>query len=299
MLVVAAVAVVVALLAGCSGPGDLGNGWGVLPSPSWPVAAVGMCLTSGGSVDYTGKGDPTTIPVGCDKPHKLEVVQTGRFPEAAEVPVWGSQPMQAAYADCGAAATAYLSADWHRGWLFLHIGHPTSASWSGGDRGYVCGIAEFERNDWSAPALERIGTLKGDLAPGGAGKVALGCVKLIGGETDGPGFYAVASQKRVECAALHGAEFAGIVPQPEGTYPTWEAQRSFAAPRCDTLVAAMLGLSTQALHERRDVRSLFTYLDDEPDWQAGEHVSICYAMVSTTHMVRATLKGLGSSPLPY
>src|SRR5512133_2345030 len=74
--------------------------------------------------------------------------------------------------------------------------------------------------------------------------------------------------------------------------------RTGRPPGCDNLVAAMVGLSTRALHERGDVRSLFTYLDDEPDWQAGEHVSICYAMVSTTHMVRATLKGLGSRPLP-
>jgi hypothetical protein len=60
----------------------------------------------------------------------------------------------------------------------------------------------------------------------------------------------------------------------------------------------MVGLSTRALHERGDVRSLFTYLDDEADWQAGEHVRICYAMVSTTHMVRATLEGLGARPPP-
>lgn len=40
-------------------------------------------------------------------------------------------------------------------------------------------------------------------------------------------------------------------------------------------------------------------LDDETEWPAGEHFNLCYAMVSTTHMVRATLKGLGSGPLPY
>jgi hypothetical protein len=293
-------AAVVALLAGCSDPGDLGDTWGALPSPSWPVAAVGTCLTSGGSIDYTGKGDPNTSQVGCDKPHKLEVVQTGRFPDAAQVSDWGSEPMQAAYTDCGTAATAYLGADWHRGWLFLHIGHPSSAAWSGGARTYVCDIAEFERTDWTAPALERTGTLKGDLATGGAGKVAQRCVKLSGFETDSQGFYSVATQKRVDCATLHDAEFAGVIEQPTASYPTWEAQRTFAAPRCDALVAAMLGLSTQALHERRrDLRSLFTYLDDETEWQAGEHFSICYAMVSTTHLVRATLKGLGSGPLPY
>ncbi|MER7007508.1 hypothetical protein ABT297_31310 [Dactylosporangium sp. NPDC000555] len=43
----------------------------------------------------------------------------------------------------------------------------------------------------------------------------------------------------------------------------------------------------------------FSYLDDQSQWQAGERVSGCYAMVSTTHMVRASLRGLGTGPLPY
>ncbi|MFC5006752.1 hypothetical protein ACFPIJ_54200 [Dactylosporangium cerinum] len=40
----------------------------------------------------------------------------------------------------------------------------------------------------------------------------------------------------------------------------------------------MLGLSTEALYKRGNVRSIFTYLDDETEWQAGEHSSTCYAM---------------------
>ncbi|WP_433605207.1 septum formation family protein [Dactylosporangium sp. CA-139114] len=95
---------------------------------------------------------------------------TGRFLDGSQVPGWGSGALRATYAECGNAATAYLGADWHNGWLFLHIGRPASADRAAGAHGYVCGIAEFERTDWSAPSLARTGTLKGDLAAAGPGQ---------------------------------------------------------------------------------------------------------------------------------
>src|SRR5689334_16316279 len=125
-----AAAVAAALLAGCSGSGDPGRNGG--PSPSASRSLVGACLTSGGVIASGDKGDPVTKEVGCDAPHKLEVVSTGRFPDGGEVPGWGGDAMQAAYADCGKAATAYLGADWHGGWVFLHIGRPASSDWAGG-----------------------------------------------------------------------------------------------------------------------------------------------------------------------
>ncbi|MER7278685.1 septum formation family protein [Dactylosporangium sp. NPDC000244] len=289
------------LLSGCSGADDPGKHAGPSPSPS-PVEvlpAVGACLTSGGNIAYADKADPVAKEVGCDTPHKLEVAGTGRFPDGGQVPGWGSAAMRAAYAECGKAATAYLGADWHNGWLFLHIGRPASSDWAAGARGYVCGIAEFERTDWSAPALARTGTLKGDLAAGGPGKVAQRCATLIGHSPDPQGFYDGASQKRADCATLHDAEYAGSIEQPDGVYPAYESQQAFVGKKCDALVASLLGLTPQALGKRRDVRSLFTYLDDQSEWQAGERSHLCYATVAQSHKIRASIKGLGTGPLPY
>jgi len=297
-LAVAAIAAV--LLAGCSPSDDPGRSASpsASPSPVEVVPAVGSCLTAGGNIAYADKGDPTTKQVGCDTPHKLEVVSTGRFPDGRQAPGWGSDALRAAYAECGRAATTYLGADWHGAWVFVHIGRPAGSDWTRGARGFVCGIAEFERTDWSAPALERIGTLKGDLAPGGPAKVARRCATLIAQSPDAQGFYDVATQKRSDCAALHDAEYAGSVEQPAGVYPAWESQQVFAGDKCDALVATMLGLTPQALSRRRDVRSLITYLDDQSEWQAGERSNLCYATVPQGHKVHASIRGLGTAPLP-
>ncbi|MEV6930296.1 septum formation family protein [Dactylosporangium sp. NPDC051485] len=300
---VLAAAAAVVLLAGCAGSDDLDGNGGRPPSasssPVEALPAVGACLTSGGNIAYADKADPATKSVSCDTPHKLEVVSTGRFPDSGQVPGWGSDALRAVYGECGKAATAYLGADWHGGWLFLHIGRPAGADWAGGARGYVCSIAEFERTDSSAPALERTGTLRGDLAPGGPGKVAQHCATLIAQDPDAQGFYDGASQRRSDCAALHDAEYAGSVEQPAGVFPAWESQQAFARDKCDALVAGLLGLTPQALTKRHDVRSLLTYLDDQSEWQAGERSNLCYATVSQSHKVRASIKDLRSGPLPY
>ncbi|WP_433618336.1 septum formation family protein [Dactylosporangium sp. CA-139114] len=260
---------------------------------------MGACLTSGGNIVSGDKGDPVTKEVGCGTAHKLEVVGTGRFPDGGQVPGWGSDALRAAYVECGKAATAYLGADWHGGWVFVHIGRPATSDWISGARGYVCGLAEVDRTGPYEAARQRIGTVKGDLAPGGAGKLAQRCATLIGQAPDAQGFYDGATATPADCAAVHDAEYAGFVEHSAGVYPAYESQQVFVRTRCDALVASLLGLTPQALGKRRDVRGMFTYLDNEMEWQAGERTSLCYATVSQGHKVRASVKGLGSGPLQY
>ncbi|MGI5242717.1 septum formation family protein [Dactylosporangium sp. CA-139066] len=302
---IALLAAVVALLAGCSvlskpagTDGDLTNGWAAQPSPSERVPATGSCLTTGGIVAYNDKADPQTTPADCTGKHKLEVVKTGRFPDDSSVPGWGSKPMQAAYADCGKAASDYLGADWHTGWLFVHVGRPSSAAWAGGARTYVCGLAEFERTDYSARALERTSSLKGELAKADTA-AAKRCVRLVGSGSDSYGFYkSIAGEERVDCATPHDGEFAGMVALPDGAYPSWQAQSDYLFPRCLQIVAAWLGLSENAFNRRTDIWLYYTYLDDETQWFAGDRTSGCYAMVPTKHLVKASIKGLGGGKLP-
>ncbi len=290
---------VTVLLAGCTAPagtdGDLADGWAVPPAPSRPVLAAGMCLTTGGNVAYNDKSDPLTTPVDCGKPHKLEVVRVAEFPDGAQPPTWGSPAMRAAYADCGKAATGYLGGDWHTAWHFVHVGRPSIAAWTGGARSYVCGVAEFDRTDWAAPALERTGSLQGTLS-GSPPR----CATLIGNQPDKQGFYTrIAGERRTSCNELHDAELAAVLELPDGVYPSTEAQVSSLLPRCITAVTALLGLSRPAFDRRTELWVHFTWLDDQSEWQAGERVSLCYAMVSATHKVRGSLKGVGAGPLPY
>ncbi|MEV8513656.1 septum formation family protein [Dactylosporangium sp. NPDC051484] len=299
---IAFLAAIAALLAGCSTPsgtdGDLTNGWAAQPAPSEPVPAAGSCLTASGKVVYGDEGDPVTTEVDCATPHKLEVVKTGRFPDDISPPGWGSKAMQSAYADCGKAASEYTGADWHTGWLFVHIGRPSTAAWAGGARTYVCGLVEGESTNAYTPAVERTGSLKGALAAG-TSPVVRRCAKRTGVETDAQGFYKRAgAQRRIDCAAPHDAEFAGAIGLPPGPYPSWAAQQDYVLPRCVEAVAGLFGLSEPALRRRGDVKVEFTHLDDETEWLAGEHVSICYAVVASTHPVRGSLKGIGTGPLP-
>ncbi|WP_432828432.1 septum formation family protein [Dactylosporangium sp. CA-092794] len=295
----ALVLAVVVVLGGCSRAagtdGDVTNGWGPLPAASAWVAPVGACLTGSGLVGFGDRGDPAVAPVDCAKPHKLEVVKTGRFADGADVPGWGSDALRAAFDDCGAAATEYVGADWHTGWLFPHVGRPSTAAWKSGARAYTCGLAELVSTRYPAEAVERTGSLKG-----AAARVAVGCALLVGGLADGQGFYThITGEQRIDCAAEHDAEFAATIELPAGTYPAAESQDLFVGPRCGRAVAALLGLSEQAMQRRRDVRIYYTWLDDQTQWQAGHRVSTCYAMVAATHKVRASLKGLGTGPLPY
>ncbi|WP_238010548.1 septum formation family protein [Dactylosporangium sp. AC04546] len=290
------VALAAVLLTGCSGTdGKVTDGLGALPVPSAAVPATGACLATGGNVAYNDKGDPSATPVDCAKPHKLEVVQVARFPDSAEPPGWGSPAMRAAYADCGKAASGYLGGDWHTGWLFVHVGRPSTAAWAGGARSYVCGVAEFQRTDWSAPALERTGSLRGTLA-GGPPK----CAVLVGNQPDRQGFYTrIAGERRTGCTELHDAELAAVLEMPDGAYPGDKAQADYLLPRCVTAVTTLLGLTREAFARRSELWVHFTWLDDENEWQAGERTSLCYAIVSASHQVRASLKGVGAGPLPY
>ncbi|WP_433222971.1 septum formation family protein [Dactylosporangium sp. CS-047395] len=270
------------------------------PSSSAPPArpVVGGCLSTTGRVQYGGKGDPIASPIDCAEPHQLEVVKTAAFPAGAAVPSWGSADLRAAYADCAAAASAYVGIDFHLGWLFVHVGRPDSTAWAAGDHAYVCGVAETESTNWLAVVLPRSGSLKGARATG-SGLVFSRCAQVSGDQPDADGFYqTITGEYRVDCATAHDAELAGVIELPDGPFPEWQAQADYAEPRCIKAIAARLGLSESAFLRRGDIARYTTTLDNEHQWSAGDRVLRCYAVVPSDHLFTGTLEGLGAKPLP-
>ncbi|WP_238017113.1 septum formation family protein [Dactylosporangium sp. AC04546] len=293
--------VAVLLLAGCAKPagtdGDLVNGWAAQPSASYTVPAVGTCVTGGGISAFEPSAAPVTT-VDCAQEHTAEVVLVGTFSgpaaAAAAPPAWDSDPSRAAYAECSKAATAYVGADWHTGRLFPWFSLPKEAAWKGGARQYVCGLAEAE-DDLFAPKA-RTGSLKDGLKD--PKPLALTCVRLDGSDVSPEGFYrTVEAVTPVGCTEPHDTEFVGTWTAAAGAYPDAKRLNELASDGCYGKIAAFLGLSQLQLYERGDVYTFWTGLTAN-QWKLGDRVAHCFLNVSSKSKLTASLKDLGTKPLP-
>lgn len=294
-----------AALAGCGAPagtdGDLANGWAALPAASYAPPPVGTCLR--GAV---GAFEPSAAPleaVACDQPHAVEVVGAGTAAGdaagdaagSAAPPAWGSEPSRAAFAECDQAATAYLGGDWRGGRVFPVFRMPLPAVWQSGGRQYLCGIAEAS-DDLFAP-LDRTGSVRGGLGKD-AQPLALTCVRLSGGDPDAKGFYrSVDAVKPVACDAPHDTEFVGAWTAAAGDYPSQQRLKELAGDACYLKIAQFLGITQTQLYQRADVYTFWTGLTAN-QWALGDRTAHCFLNVSAKTPLRASVRGLGTKPLP-
>ncbi|GAA2590168.1 hypothetical protein GCM10010399_20240 [Dactylosporangium fulvum] len=292
---------VVMLAGGCGRPADtdvdLVDSWPSQPAASYSPPQVGACL-AGGAVSAFEPAAALLSVVDCAREHTVEVVAVGTFtgPAAAAPapPAWDSDPSRAAYAECDKAATAYAGGDWHTGRLFPFYSVPKEPAWQGGARQYVCGLAEAE-DDLFAPKA-RTDSLKGGLQ--GQRPFALTCVRLKGDDVSPEGFYrSVDAVTPVACAEPHDTEFVGTWTAPAGAYPDAKRLNEIVSDGCYGRIATFLGISQLQLYERGDVYTFWTGLTAS-QWKLGDRVAHCFLNVASKTLLRGSVKGLGTKPLP-
>ncbi|GAA2396420.1 septum formation family protein [Dactylosporangium salmoneum] len=286
--------VAVLTLAGCSAPGDITRGWSAPAAPSYATPRPGDCLTGAFSAfEQPDRAVAGTVP--CTAEHTVEVVTTGDLPADGAPPAWDSDPVRAAFAACGTAASEYLGGDWHTGRVFPYLSLPGAPAWNAGVRTWVCGLA-VAADDLFGP-LARTGSLRDGLKD--TRPLALGCVDLDGSGVTPEGFYtSIDAVVPVLCTDAHDTEFAGLYTAPEGPFPADAAALNETVSRaCFTQVAAFLGTTEPQLYGRKDIYIFWDGLT-RSQWQLGDRVAHCFLNVPATHPLHTSVRGLGSGPLP-
>lgn len=256
---------------------NLTNNWPALTRPSYTAPKIGDCRINPTFSAFDQPQRTAERAADCHTEHTFEVVATGDTTTAQ----WDSDQTRTAYEQCSAAIDRYVGGDWHTGRLLPYLSIPNA-------RGtWVCGVAEAA-DDLFAPQ-PRTGTLQDGLKDN-----RLTCVDLEGGDVSPEGFYrSVSAVLPVACTEPHDTEFVGLWTAPPGAAPPAEA----VSRACYAEVAAFLGLTEPQLYTRKDI---YTFWDGLTAAQLtlGDRTAHCFLNVATTRTLRASLKGLGPSPLP-
>ena len=279
-------------LTGCSKPsgvdGNLINGWPMPAEPKVPVPEAPACY------DLQAE-DPTEVPkwpapVDCSDGHYVETIHVGQFTgadaERGSPPLLGSDGRRRAYAECSAAAEAYLGADWRTGRMQLFLVPPSETYWDAGARWYRCDVLEYQDLTDFAVA-ERTGAIKGALAPGSS--LLLTCMEVTAsGDT-------VEKILPVDCSSPHNGEFTGVYDHPDGDYPTDATARGKAnLSGCRGVVAAYVGIPNDDAFQSRvgQVSTAFS----NADWELGNRGVRCFVWLPKN--VKVSVKGAGPRGLP-
>jgi hypothetical protein len=303
----AVAAALVGVLLGLSGcglrvagtDGDLVDDWKPMAAPKFELPSVGMCLDSPSKAPF----DPAFArarPIECERGHTLEVVLVGAIEgsaaQASEPPEPGSEGFRAAYAACGKAASDYAGGDWYTGMLGIDVQMPTRAPWGGGLRSYVCSI--FTLSSAYGVMSFTSGSLKGSLA-GNAPK-AMRCMEVVGNKATDGWWDRISALTPIDCAQPHEAEFVGTVQigaGASGALPATDVLKKWTTDICWPLVATFMGL-TRAQFDTREGIGLAWDGMNKFQWDAGDRHQRCFVLFSPGKKVRASVKGLGTKPLP-
>jgi Septum formation len=230
-------------------------------------------------------------PVSCETVHRYEQYHKGRFTGAdagaARPHLVMSSPR--ALRICAEAARDFLGGDYTDARVYFDFLVPSTRAWKSGDRSFRCVMAET--SDVDGEIVGRSGSLRDGLR--GDRPLRIGCVDVTG---DGE---KVETIRYILCDALHTGEFVGTHTIEEtGTFPDDDYLDAIAEEACTPLVAAYLGLTPDRFRAREDLDWVWV-APSQPDWDAGDHGLRCFV---ATHgykpVVRGSIRGLGTAPLP-
>lgn len=287
----------VALAAACApggGDGDLTDEWPAMPTAVVPRPAPGACHSATGTNAFELVVTELSQ-AKCDEAHATETVHVGDFGGAdaggQAPPAGDSAGTRAAFTACDAAAKDYLGDDWRAGRLRLFVFAPTAKQWAGGARFYRCELIELSQE--SGKLVARTGSLRSALS--GTRPLAVSCMNDSGKDDK-----SIDEIAFVECAAAHTGEFVGVhTVTPAGrAYPGTAQRDRMVLDGCKRLGATYLGIS---LSQWPQGLSWFFWGPAETGWKGGNQGYRCYVGVfdrSKPIRAGATLKGLGTKPLP-
>ncbi|MEV4517219.1 septum formation family protein [Dactylosporangium sp. NPDC049525] len=297
--------VLVGVLLGVSGcgtrvagtDGNLLDDWQPMAAPKFDVPSVGMCLDSPSKASF----DPAFVPaspIECERAHTLEVVLVGTVEgsagQAPEPPAAGSEGFQAAYTACSAAVSDYVGGDWHNGMLGINVQMPLPAPWQGGLHSYVCSV--FALNNVYSRMSFNSGSLKGALA--GDAPKAIHCLDVRGTKKSDGWWDDLTELTPIGCTNPHEAEFVGTIQMSGGgTFPAADILRKWTVDRCYPVVAKFMGLTQSQFDAREDIGLVWDGIS-KFQWDAGDRYVRCFALFDPGKKARASIKGLGTKPLP-
>ncbi|GIH18142.1 septum formation family protein [Rugosimonospora africana] len=285
---------VVAALSGCAKPsgvdGDLTNGWPAMPRAKVQVPVAGACYVWPYAKVWRGDFDP----VDCaTRKHQTETAYVGTFTGAdaarSQPPADGSPLLPNLYAQCQKGASDYLGGDWHAAMVFLGLVLPSGEAWAGGARWFRCDLVHLTDPDGTEVVQD--GTLKGDLS--GPRTAAYGCLTV---DTDNQ--RNVLSERPIDCAQPHAAEFAGTFTAPNVPWPSTAAARERLGDNgCVEVVAKFLGFANSDQWDNPAV-GWWEQSFDEDQWNLGDRTVQCfaYAFTKSGHFT-GSVKGIrGKTP---
>jgi len=293
-VVVAAVAAVLGIAAGCGNPsgvdGNLLDDWRQIAVPAAFVPDAGTCHRANfarvGARDAYEKVD-------CEEQHRSETVYVGTYPDpAAQAPAPPSEDSpaaRAAYRTCDLETSRYVGRQWRTARLWVGVTHPSEAAWTGGARWFRCEVLEISSIEDDGDLVQRIGTLK-DALEDPASDLLLTCYKI---ELDPAG--AIQTMPPANCGTRHNAEFVGIWYAKDLDYPKDDKGWRAFHDGCRALVASYVDVpNDKDLQYRTGVISLPGSADV---WALGDYGVRCYLWLDGADLT-STLKGKGAKTLP-
>lgn len=287
------------VLSGCQAPagvdGKLVDDWSALGEPKVPVPTAGTCYTGSAEEVLDVTGADLKDAGSCTVEHIAEVAHVGQVTGAdasrSSVPAEDSAAGKAAYTDCTTTVREFLGDEWMAGRLYLIVHFPSERQWDGGARHYRCSLVEISSEGGNV--VKRNSSLRDGLR--GGRPLGVGCVNDFGKDAK-----SVDRIDFVDCDAKHTAEFSGVytVTPPGRPYPGDDALDKLAMDGCERLAARYVGLSST------DIPTGLAWLywgEFKEGWGRGNQSFRCYVGVFDRNKpIRggATLKGLGSKPIP-
>lgn len=281
------------LLAACTQRpgGALTDEWPEMPEPSVQVPLAGTCHQVGAN----GYGESFAYTMlqavpACDASHKFETIYVGQFDgehaTRTTPPPDGGPAARLAYRRCADVAREFLGGDWHAAWIWLSVFVPSEAAWAGGARWFRCDLAETRNG---ANVIEdRTASMRDGLR--GERPLAITCAR---GDLERS-----SSLYDGSCTENHTLEFVGVYVPTAADLAVGEnnlGDRLIAG--CWKLAAPYLGLPLNRVPD--ELFAYFWYFKD--DRPRGEFTVRCFVgPADPDKPIRggATLKGLGSRPLP-
>jgi hypothetical protein len=273
--------------------GSLPDDWAALPAAKVPVPEVGSCYRTSATYAwvldrYAGSAVPS-----CDQPHHLETFHVGQFSGADALrpspPPNGSPEARRAYEACATEAKTFLGDDWRNGRLDIAVLFPNSSQWKGEARYFRCDAMEL-----ASPAgllQERRGSLRDGLT--GERPLALGCAAIVRNASE------IEDLAPTPCTTPHDVEYAGMFVAADVPYPDKADERQKLGNDCQPIFLGYVGVTAgQWSTSRRDLSYLSWLAAGEDGWQMGNRGVRCYVMVLDGTKVKASLKGIGTRPLP-
>jgi hypothetical protein len=138
---------------------------------------------------------------------------------------------------------------------------------------------------------ERRGSLRDGLT--GERPLALGCAAIVRNASE------IEDLAPTPCTTPHDVEYAGMFVAADVPYPDKADERQKLGNDCQPIFLGYVGVTAgQWSTSRRDLSYLSWLAAGEDGWQMGNRGVRCYVMVLDGTKVKASLKGIGTRPLP-